>query len=219
MDVYDNRVYNMAAVRDRQAYLKLLPGLAYVNRQIYQEFATVLLEIRALTICTLADLDYLEYALNHFPNAKGWNSVKSMCFSRFSDLATSPARANELFDFMIRCRNVQEVTLHFKLGSIHIPDGLRVHRQFTFTNGMPGIKTPEQVAANYELNKLFNLPKLQKLTIVCQWDRDGPVRCTLTMMAFWDLQDWVAEGFATHAENVKEIIKCLPFDDPRKHGA
>lgn len=220
LDLYGNRVRNMTAIRDRQAYLKLFPGLAYMNRTTYNEFSTFLLENKILKIHTLEDLRYLEYALDHLPREKGWNSVKNMHFSRFSDLATSSARARELFDFMMRCHNIEELTLQVKLDLLHIPDGSSALRQLAFLNGTPGIKSPQQVAETYELNLLFDLPHLRKLTMICKWHSGCPIPCTpLTMITFWDLQDWVAQGYAAYASNVKKITKCLLINDPREQGA
>ncbi|KAF2439770.1 hypothetical protein P171DRAFT_435633 [Karstenula rhodostoma CBS 690.94] len=216
----DNRLYNMTAVPNRKSYFKLLPGLAYTNRRAYNEIATFLLENRTMEISVLADLHYFEDTLEQLPGQKGWNSVKSMRFTRFSDLATSPARTRELFDCIARCRNIEQLTLQVKLDLLHMPEHGAAYRQLAFLNGTPGVKSPDQVAATYELDLLFDLPNLQKLTLICEWHREGPVRCTpRTMTTFWDLQDWVARGFARQAENVKAVIQSLPFNDPKEMGA
>ncbi|OAG02418.1 uncharacterized protein CC84DRAFT_1167470 [Paraphaeosphaeria sporulosa] len=88
----DNRLYNMYAVPGRKSYFKSLPGLAYTNRRTYDEIATFLLENHTMEVSVLDDLHYLEDTLEQLPGQKGWNSVRSMKFTRFSDLATSPAR-------------------------------------------------------------------------------------------------------------------------------
>ncbi|KAL1596409.1 hypothetical protein SLS60_009055 [Paraconiothyrium brasiliense] len=216
----DNRLYNLTAVPNRKPYLKLLPGLAYANRRVYNEIATFLLQDRTMEISVLADLHYLEDVLEQLPGQKGWNSVKSIKFTRFADLATSPARTRELIDCMARCRNIEQLTLQIKLDLLHMPEHGAAYRQLAFLNGTPGIKSSEQVAANYELDLLFDMPRLQKLTMICEWHREGPVRCTpRTMATFWDLQDWIAQGFATKADNIKEVFKSLPFNDPKELGA
>ncbi|KAJ4352060.1 uncharacterized protein N0V89_007406 [Didymosphaeria variabile] len=216
----ENRLHNLTAVPDRKPYLKLLPGLAYTNRGVYNEIATVFLQDRTMEISVLADLYYLEDVLEQLPGQKGWNSVKCMEFTRFADLATSPARTRELFDCIARCRNVEQLTLQIKLDLLHMPEHGAAYRQLAFLNGTPGVKTPEQVAANYELDLLFDLPRLRKLTMICEWHRDGPVRCTpRTMATFWDLQDWIAQGFTTKADNIKEVFKLLPFNDSKQLGA
>ncbi|KAF1968016.1 hypothetical protein BU23DRAFT_572696 [Bimuria novae-zelandiae CBS 107.79] len=158
MDLYDNRIYNMTAIRDRKPYLKSLPGLAYVNRRTYSEFTTFLLENKTLEI-----------------RQKGWNSVTSVHFRRFSDLATSPARTRELLDCITRCRNAERVTLQVKLDLLHMPNESAAYRQLAFLNGTPGVKSAEQVAANYELSILFDLPHLRKFTMICEWHRQGPI--------------------------------------------
>lgn len=216
----DNRLYNMAAVRDRKSYFKSLPGLAYTNRRIYNEIATFLLENHIMEVSVLADLHYFEDTLEQLPGQKGWDSVKSMKFTRFSDLATSPARTRELYDCIARCRNIEQLTLQVKLDLLHMPEHGAACRQLAFLNGTPGVKSPDQVAAIFELDLLFDLPNLRKLTMICEWHRDGPVRCTpRTMATFWDLQDWVARGFASKADNVKDVAASLPFNDPKEMGA
>jgi hypothetical protein len=125
-----------------------------------------------------------------------------------------------LLDYISRCRNIEQLTLQVKLDLLHMPEYDPAYRQLAFLNGTPGVKSPEQVAANYELNFLFDLPHLRKLTMICEWHREGPVRCTPTTMAtFWDLQDWTAHGFATQADNVKAVFQSLPFNDPKELGA
>lgn len=220
MMLRDNRLYNMTAVPDRKPFFKLLPGLSYANRQMYYELSSLLLEEHTMEISLLADLHYLEDALELLPGQKGWSSVRSVKFTRFSDLATSPARTRELFDCMARCRNIEQLTLQVKLDLLHMPEHCAAYRQLAFLNGTPGVKTPDQVASNYELDLLFDLPRLRKFTLICEWHREGPVQCTpRTMATFWDLQDWVAQGFATKADNVKEVFKSLPFNDPKQLGA
>ncbi|KAL5417350.1 hypothetical protein PMIN06_007066 [Paraphaeosphaeria minitans] len=216
----NNRLYNMTAVPDRKSYFKSLPGLAYTNRQTYNEIATFVLENHTMEISVLDDLHYFEDTLEQLPGQKGWNSAKSMKFTRFSDLATSPARTRELFDCIARCRNIEQLTLQVKLDLLHMPEHGPAYRQLAFLNGTPGVKSPDQVAANYDLDLLFDLRSLRKLTMICEWHRDGPVRCNpRTMATFWDLQDWAAQGFARKADNVKEVIKSLPFNDPKESGA
>jgi hypothetical protein len=210
----------MIMVPNRKPYFKLLSGLAYANRRMYNEIATFLLENQAMEISVLDDLYYLEDALEQLPGQKGWNSVRSIKFTRFSDLATSPARTRELLYGISRCRNIEQLTLQVKLDLLHMPEHDPAYRQLAFLNGTPGVKSPEQVAANYEFYLLFDLPYLRKLTMICEWHREGPVRCTPTTMAtFWDLQDWIAQGFATQADNTEAVFKSLPFNDPKKMGA
>lgn len=210
----------MNAVPNRKSLFKSLPGMAYTNRQAYNEMATFILENHTMEISVLADLHYLEDILEQLPGQKGWNSVRSMKFTRFSDLAFSPARTRELLDCIARCRNIERLTLQIKLDLLHMPAHDAAHRQLAFLDGTPRIKSPEQVAATYELELLFALPNLRKLTMICEWHRVGPVRCTpRTMATFWDLQDWVSRGFASQGDNVKEVIKSLPFNDPKEIGA
>lgn len=220
VDLHANRTHNITVFHERQAYLKLLPGLAYVNRQTYSEYTTFLFENRTLSIYNLKDMYYLEDILDALPGQKGWNSVKSIRFPRFSDLASSPARARELFDCISRCRNIEKLTLQVKLDLLHMLNDSPAYHRFSFLNHTPGIKSPEQVAANYELGVLFDLSHLHKLTMLCSWRREGPVPCTpRTMVTFWDLQDWVAQGFTTYARDVEEVIMSLPFNEPREFGA
>ncbi|KAJ4299666.1 hypothetical protein N0V90_004912 [Kalmusia sp. IMI 367209] len=219
MVVWDNRVYNTTAVPDRISLFKSLPGLAYVNRRTYVEFVAWLLSNKSLEIHILDDLRYLEDTLEWLPDYQGWDSVKNLKFTLFSDLATSPARTRELYDCVARCCNIQELTLQFKLDLLHMPEHDPAYRQFAFLNGGPGIKSSEQVALNYELDSLLDLPHLRKLTMICEWHRNGPVRCTpRTMATFWDLQDWIAQEFSK-INNVTDTVKSLPFDDPKESGA
>jgi hypothetical protein len=211
--MYYNRFAIADIVSSHQGIVRLLPNLGYVNRQVYLEIVSYLLSDWRVEMRMEEDIIYFDNILHYMPISMGYHSVKKIAFIHFSQYASTRARALLFIDFLKHLPNIEELLLTMRLDHMHMHDSTPGCCEHAFLMGYTSVKTAEQMATKYSLAMLSELERLSVVMIHCEWSPSIDPR-PLTLSAFFDVQEWLAEELVD-VEGVKGTIISEPFIDPR----
>jgi hypothetical protein len=147
-----------------------LPGIAYINNHIYNEFVPAYLRHIYLKISDTPDLLYLENFFDTLPRDNGWHKINNLTLLDVASLARTPGRANEVMDTILHAPNLKVVVLNFKLCDFYLPPDwpfLPESRAeaVALQSNPPRVVDAEYLMTEYQFARLFGLRELRRLIV------------------------------------------------------
>jgi hypothetical protein len=191
-----------------------LPGIAYLNDNIYKEFVPVYLHQIYLNIAESPDLLYLDNFFDTLPPGKGWSMINNLTLLDLASISRTPGRANETMDTILQATNLQVLALNFKLQDLYLPPEWPFPPKsraeaLVLQRNPPRTVDAAYVMTEYQLARLFELQHLKKLVVKIEHGLfEHTPRSFGTMV---DLKMALMEGLQSSAPNIREV-RCQEVD-------
>jgi hypothetical protein len=190
-----------------------LPGIAYVNNTLYNEFVPAYLRKIYLQIGDTPDFMYLENFFEILPNGKGWEKIINLTILNLADVARTPGRATELMDTILQASNLQVFVINFRLQDFYLPPDWLVtptsrEEARDFQNNPPRSVDAQYLMTEYQFGRLFTMNHLKRLII--KIDHGFFEHNPRSIAVLGDLKDALMAGLRT-GENAKEVT-CTEVD-------
>jgi hypothetical protein len=191
-----------------------LPGIAYVNDNIYKEFVPMYLPHIYLNVNESPDLIYLESFFDTLPRGKGWNKINNMILLDLASISRTPGRAKETMDTILQAVNLQVLILNFKLQDFYLPPEWPFPPQshaeaLAFQNSPLRSVDAAYLMTEYQFDRLFELQNLKKLVVKIEHGYFEHTPRSVGTLA--DLRMALMEGLQSSAPNIKEVL-CQEVD-------
>ncbi|KAF2846113.1 hypothetical protein T440DRAFT_542740 [Plenodomus tracheiphilus IPT5] len=195
-----------------------LPSFAYVSQGIFSELVPAFIRRVNLEIASAPDIWYLESFLEALPSADGWGKITNLSLVNLSFISSSPARAAETMDMIIRAVNLNTLVIGLSLGDLYLPpDWSAPPTSADEANELmdypPRKATAQFLIRECKLDALYNMSKLTRVIIKIEhgWFHSTPASTTILN----ELAEQLNAGFeATSGVNTETSLQWLNICDP-----
>ncbi|KAF2636286.1 hypothetical protein P280DRAFT_154895 [Massarina eburnea CBS 473.64] len=168
-------------------FLRQLASIAYTTPQLYAEYLPIFLSRTNFFFRTPVDVDNFVLAIDSLPvGLNAWSRIRTLTFELLDIVPTMHLSA--MWSPAYFSPGVQSVTV--------VLDDNHLYQPPAFT----ALRSVSQIADAYQLDRLWGLPRLGKVTLVCRW-RGTVVAAGAGV--FWDLIDLLTGGFVGSGREVE----------------